>query len=63
MALTAVTDNGGVLDFNKVSCSYNSCTDNTVSKEMYCVCNGPDDGRMVLCENIVVVALGSILNV
>ena len=38
MALIAVTDNGDVPDFSKVSCSYNSCTDNTVSKEMYCVC-------------------------
>ena len=27
-------------------------TNNTVSKEMYRICNGPDDGRrMILCEN------------
>ena len=54
MALTVVTDNGDttdVPDSNEVPCSNDSCTNNTLSKEMYCVCNGPDDGRrMVLCE-------------
>ena len=55
MALTVVTDNGDttdVPDSNEVPCSNDSCTNNTLNKEMYCVCNGPDDGRrMVLCEN------------
>ena len=55
MAIAAVTDNGDttdVPDSSKVPCSNNNHTNNTVSKKMYCVCNGPDDGRtVVLWEN------------
>ena len=54
-ALTALTDNGDttdVPDSSEVPCTSNSHTNTYDSKEVYCVCNGPDDGRrMVLCEN------------
>ena len=54
-ALTALTDNGDttyVPDYSEVPCTSNNHTNTNSSKEMYCVCNGPDNGRiMILCEN------------
>ena len=55
-AATAMTDDNGDIsstpDSRDIPCSRNSCTNNIVSKEMYCVCNGPDDGRrVILCKN------------
>ena len=45
-------DTSNTLDSSEFPGSSNNCTNNTVSKEMYCLCNGPDDGRrMILCEN------------
>ena len=53
-AATAMTDDNGdtsntpdSIEFPYGSISY---TNNTISKEMYCICNGADDGRrMILC--------------
>ena len=53
-AATAMTDDNGdtsnTPDSIEFPCGSISYTNNTVSKEMYCICNGADDGRrMILC--------------
>ena len=51
IAVTALTDNSDttdVPDFSEVPCSNNSRTNNILSKEMFCVCNGPGDGRRMI---------------
>ena len=52
MALIDNSDTADVSDSTEITGTNSSQTDNTVNKEMFSVCNGPDDERrMVLCEN------------